>query len=73
MCLSVPGEIISIDGQMAKVSIGGTILNIGLQLMEGLKEGDFVLVHSGFAIQKLNKEEADEIEGLFREMNQKGD
>jgi len=70
MCLSIPAEIISIDGEMAKVSIGGTIVNASLQLLENPKIGEFVLLHSGFAIERLSKEEADETLKLFKELGE---
>ena len=68
MCLSIPAEIMSIDGEMAKVSIGGTIVNASLQLLENPKIGEFVLLHSGFAIERLSKEEAEETLKLFKEL-----
>ena len=68
MCLSIPAEIISIDGDMAKVSIGGTIVNACLQLLENPKVGEYILLHSGFAIERLSKEEADETLKLFKEL-----
>jgi hydrogenase expression/formation protein HypC len=71
MCLSIPGEVLSIENEMARVSIGGAILNIGMQLLDDVKPGDFVLVHSGFAIQKLNREEAGEINDLLKEISEK--
>jgi len=69
MCLAIPAEIISIDGDMAKVSIGGTIVNACLQLLENPGIGDFVLLHSGFAIEKLSKEEAEETLKLLKELD----
>ena len=68
MCLGIPAEIISIDCDMAKVSIGGTIINASLQLLENPKVGEFVLLHSGFAIERLSKEEAAETMELLREL-----
>ena len=70
MCLSIPAEIVSIDGEMAKVSIGGTIVNASLQLLENPKIGEFVLLHSGFAIERLSKEEAEETLQLFKELGE---
>jgi hydrogenase expression/formation protein HypC len=70
MCLSIPAEIMSIDGQMAKVSIGGTIVNASLQLLENPKIGEYVLLHSGFAIERLSKDEADETLRLFKELGE---
>lgn len=68
MCLSIPAEIKSIDGDMAKVSIGGTIVNACLQLIENPKVGEFILLHSGFAIERLSKKEAEETLKLFKEL-----
>ena len=70
MCLSIPAEIISIEGDLAKVSIGGTIVTAGLQLIEKSDIGDYVLVHSGFAIEKISKEEAAEQILRLKEMGE---
>lgn len=67
MCLSVPAKIISIDGEMAVVSVGGTEYNASLQLIENPQIGDYVLLHTGFAIQKLSEEEAIETLKVFDE------
>lgn len=69
MCLAIPAEIISMDGDMAKVSIGGTIVNASLQLIEDPKVGEYVLLHSGFAIEKVSKEEAAETMRLLKELD----
>jgi hydrogenase expression/formation protein HypC len=68
MCLSIPAEIISIEGDMAQVSIGGTMVKASLQLLDDPKIGEYVLLHSGFAIERLSKEEADETMRLFKEL-----
>ena len=68
MCLSIPGKIIKINGDVAEVTVGGTIVNVGLQMIDNIKEGDFVLVHAGFALQKIDEKEALETLKLFREM-----
>ena len=73
MCLAIPAEIISMEGEMAKVSIGGTIINASLQLLENPKIGEFVLLHSGFAIERLSKEEAEETLRLFKELGEIND
>ena len=70
MCLSVPAEIISIDGQMAKASVGGAIREISLQLVEGTVVGDFVLLHTGYAIEKISHEEAQETVRLLKELGE---
>jgi hydrogenase expression/formation protein HypC len=69
MCLSIPVRIVSIEGKMAEVSAGGTLFKAGLHMLEDVKEGDYVLLHAGFAIQKINKSDAEETIRLFEEMN----
>ena len=69
MCLSIPAKIVSINGNMAEVSVGGTIFKAGLQMIENAKVGDYILLHAGFAIQKISEEEAVETLRLFEEMN----
>jgi hydrogenase expression/formation protein HypC len=69
MCLSIPVKIISIDGSMAEVSAGGTLFKAGIHMIENARVGDYVLLHAGFAIQKISEEEAEETLKLLREMN----
>ena len=69
MCLSIPGKIIKINADVAEVSVGGTIVNVGMQMVDNVKEGDYVLVHAGFALQKIDEKEALETLQLFREMS----
>jgi hydrogenase expression/formation protein HypC len=68
MCLSLPAKIIEINGDMADVSVGGTVFKAGLQLLDDVKPGDYVLLHAGFAIQKINETEAMEMLRLLEEM-----
>lgn len=70
MCLSIPGKVIEIIDDMAQVSVGGTIVKVGMQMVDNVKEGDYVVVHAGFALQKINEKEALETLKLFREMNE---
>ncbi len=70
MCLSIPGKVISVDGDKAIVSVGGTEYETSLQLLEDVKIDDYVLIHTGFAIQKLDEEEALETLRLFNEMEE---
>lgn len=58
MCLSVPAEILEITGNRAKVSVGGAMYEAGLHLVEDIHVGDYILLHSGYAIQKIDPEEA---------------
>lgn len=67
MCLSIPAKVESITGEFALVSVGGTKYNASLQLVENIEVGDYVLIHTGFAIQKISPEEAEETLKLFEE------
>jgi len=70
VCLAIPGKIIDIDKnkEHAIVDYGdGTKRKANITLVE-VKIGDYVLVHAGFAIEILNKKEAEETLNLFREM-----
>ena len=60
MCLAIPGKVLSIDDDIARVSVNGVICEAGLALSEEISVGDFVIVHAGFILQKLTLEEADE-------------
>lgn len=70
MCLSVPAKVLSIEGDMAKVEVGETICNASLQIVEDIQVGDYILLHTGFALQKLSKEEAEETFRLFEELEE---
>jgi hydrogenase nickel incorporation protein HypA/HybF len=57
MCLAIPSRIISIDNLFATIDVFGARKNVSLMLMpEETRVGDYVLVHAGFAIQKVDKE-----------------
>ena len=67
MCLSIPAKVISIDGDMATVSVGGTEYRVSLQIIENVEVGDYILLHTGFAIQKLDIKEAEASLKVFEE------
>ncbi|OAA30668.1 hydrogenase assembly protein HupF [Kosmotoga arenicorallina S304] len=62
MCLAVPLKIIEIKGNKALAEKSGVKLEIDVRLIKDLKRGDYVLVHAGFAIQKVDVDSAMEIE-----------
>ncbi len=69
MCLSLPARVIAIEGEMAEVSVGGAVFRAGLQMVDGVTVGDYVLLHAGFAIEKLKEEDALETLRLLKEMD----
>ena len=68
MCLSIPAKILSIDGDMASASVGGAIVQTGLHLLDDVSVGDYVLIHTGFALQKISEEEALETIRIIEEL-----
>jgi hydrogenase expression/formation protein HypC len=71
MCLALPArvEVIHPDGT-ATVSFGGLRKAVSLALVDGVSTGDFVVVHTGFAISRLDPEEAEQSLALLRELSQ---
>ncbi len=71
MCLSVPARVLEVhDPQWATVDVGGTSKRISIDLVEGVQAGDYVLLHVGFALQKIDQAEAESLLALFDEMVQ---
>ena len=69
MCLAVPMEVTRIDGNRAWVSVGGTKREIRLDIVDERPTlGDYVIVHAGFAIRRIDEKEARETLDLFRKM-----
>ena len=59
MCLAVPVEIVEIlDGERALASAGGVLREINTALVDDLRVGDYVILHVGFALSRLDQEEA---------------
>lgn len=63
MCLGVPGKVLSIEENplgitMGKVSFGGIVKEVCLAYVPGVQVGDYVVVHVGFAISKIDEEQA---------------
>jgi hydrogenase expression/formation protein HypC len=61
MCLAVPGRVVELvdeRAQLARVDVSGVFRNVNVGLLEGVREGDWVLIHVGFALSKVDEEEA---------------
>ena len=67
MCVAVPGRIIMISGDTAKVDFNGNLVDVNIALIDA-KIDDYVLVHAGCAIEVMNKERAEELRSLFNEI-----
>jgi len=68
MCLAIPAEVVTVEGNTGTVDFGGLLQEINLELVEDVKPGDYVLIHVGFAIEKLSKEDALETLAIFKEL-----
>lgn len=68
MCLAVPGSIVAVKDKLATVEVRGVKRDVSLMLLPEAKEGDYVLIHAGFAIRQIDKKAAEEADGLWREM-----
>jgi hydrogenase expression/formation protein HypC len=69
MCLAIPARVVEMpDEDTAVVDLGGVRKAISLALVEDVSVGDYVIVHVGFALNKLNAEEAEKTLALFAEM-----
>ncbi len=68
MCLGVPGKVTAVNGKNAVVEIFGASREISVELLKEVKEGDYVLIHAGCAIQVLDEEEAAATIQLFSEL-----
>ncbi|MBI5132774.1 MAG: HypC/HybG/HupF family hydrogenase formation chaperone [Rhodopseudomonas palustris] len=71
MCLAIPAEVIELlPEQMARVSLDGVGKIVSVALVEGVAVGDYVVVHVGFALTRIDPEEALQTLALLREMGQ---
>ncbi len=68
MCLGVPAKILETGGGAAVVELGGVRREISVMLLDDVSAGEWVIVHAGFAIEKLSEEEAAQTLALFREI-----
>jgi hydrogenase expression/formation protein HypC len=69
MCLGVPAKVIRIEGSEAWVAIGTVEYTASLLLAEDISVGDYVLLHAGFIIERIDPEEAEETLRLFNEIS----
>ena len=68
MCLAIPAKITKIDNSMGTIDMEGIQREVSLLLLEDAKIGDYVIVHAGFAIHKIDEAEAKESLKVLREL-----
>lgn len=72
MCLALPAKVLKLqDANMATVEVGGVRKDISLGLLEGVGVGDYVIVHVGYALSRIDEEEAHNTLALFAEIEQR--
>lgn len=67
MCVAYPGKVVSVADGRAKVDFSGFTADVNVSMVNA-KPGDYVLVHAGLALQKMETEEAESLTELFREI-----
>ncbi len=67
MCLSLPGKIVEINGENASIDYGGIAKEANVSLLENIQKGDYVLVHVGFAIERVDEKQAKGMYNLLSE------
>jgi len=68
MCLAIPGKVLKIEKQTATVDFGGMRREVKLDLLKNVRDGDYVLVHVGYAIQIIDEAKAKEILSMWEEV-----
>jgi len=69
MCLAVPTKVMSLEGNLATVDVQGVRARVRLDALgEEVRIGDYLLVHAGFAIRRLDRQDAEETLALFDEL-----
>jgi hydrogenase expression/formation protein HypC len=69
MCVAVPGKIVEINGDTAKVDIMNNICEVNIKLVDA-KIGDYILIHAGFALEVMKKDMAEELLSIFEELEE---
>lgn len=68
MCLGIPAQVMELTESVAVVEVGGVRREVSVELVDDVAAGDWVIIHAGFAIQKLDPEEAERTLTLFQEI-----
>ncbi|WFR58107.1 HypC/HybG/HupF family hydrogenase formation chaperone [Anaerocolumna sp. AGMB13025] len=71
MCVAVPGKIIEISGDIAKVDVLNNICEANVKLVDA-KIGDYILIHAGFALEVMKQDMAEELISIFGELEEDG-
>jgi len=67
--VGIPGKVTAISGRMATVEVGGAQREIAIDLLDGVTIGDYIIAHAGFAIHKVDEEEAMKTLEILQELS----
>jgi hydrogenase expression/formation protein HypC len=73
MCLAIPGRVVELvdeEARLAKVDVSGVVRNVNVGLLEGVAVDDWVLIHVGFALSKVDEDEAHATLALLQQMGE---
>jgi hydrogenase expression/formation protein HypC len=73
MCLAIPGRVVEIldeENRLAKVDVSGVLRTVNVGLLDGVSDGDWVLIHVGFALSKVDEQEAQATLALLQAMGE---
>lgn len=74
MCLAAPMKIVNVlSDELAEYELGGQKNRVNITMLDDVKSGEYVIVHAGFAIEKMNAEEAEATLELFRQIAEAGE
>jgi len=72
MCLAIPARVIQVEEGLGLVELGGVVREASFMLLPDVQVGDYVLLHAGYALQKMDEAEAEETLRLLAEMAEAG-
>jgi hydrogenase expression/formation protein HypC len=72
MCLAIPARVLQVEEGLGLVDIGGVVREASFMLLPDVQVGDYVLLHAGYALQKVDEAEAEETLRLLAEMAEAG-
>jgi hydrogenase expression/formation protein HypC len=73
MCLAIPGRVVQVvddENRLAQVDVSGVLRNVNVGLLDGVRDGDWVLIHVGFAMSKVDEDEAHATLALLQQMGE---
>ena len=68
MCLAIPVKVIKVGKDLAEVDMAGVKREVNVRFLEDVRVGDYILVHAGFAIEKINEKDAAETLKLLKDI-----